>query len=60
MPEREPESNIEIVWADWVDDRGQVFIVFTLRDGLIVEIQDYLARRDALAAAGASDPSGWR
>jgi hypothetical protein len=134
VPEREPESNIEIVWADWVDairrgdierlakritpttvhrgvrpelicrngaevvenarssseqlpqveaielvaagdhvvlgirapdigpegDQGQVFIVFTLRDGLIVEIQDYLVRDDALAAAGASDPAGWR
>ena len=134
MAEREPETNIEIIWADWVDairrgdierlarritpdtvhrgvlpelicrngaevvenarsaseqlphveaieliaagdhvvlgirapdigpegDQGQVFIVFTLRHGLIVEIQDYLVRGDALAAAGASDPAGWR
>ena len=134
MAEREPETNIEIIWADWVDairrgdierlakritpttvhrgvrpelicrdgaevvenarsaseqlphveaieliaagdhvvlgirapdigpegEQGQVFIVFTLRDGLIVEIQDYVARHDALTAAGTSDPSGWR
>ena len=134
MAEREPESNIEIVWADWVDairrgdierlarritpttvhrgvhpelicrngaevvenarssseqlpqvgaieliaagdhvvlgirapdigpegEQGQIFIVFTLRDGLIVEIHDYLVRGDALAAAGAADPPGWR
>jgi hypothetical protein len=33
--------------------------VFTLRDGVIVEIQDYLARRDALAAADVADPAGW-
>jgi ketosteroid isomerase-like protein len=134
VAEREPETNIEIIWADWVDairrgdierlakrispetvhrgvrpelicrngaevvenarsaseqlpqveaieliaagdhvvlgirapdigpegEQGQVFIVFTLRDGLIVEIQDYVARHDALTAAGTSDPSGWR
>jgi hypothetical protein len=134
VPEREPQSNVEIIWADWVDairrgdierlaarvtpttvhrgvrpelicrdgaevvenarasseqlpsveaielidagdrvvlgirapdigpegDRGQVFIVFTLRDGLIVEIQDYLGRQEALAAAGTADPPGWR
>ena len=41
-------------------EQGQIFIVFTLRDGLIVEIQDYLVRGDALAAAGAADPPGWR
>lgn len=37
--------------------RGQATIVFTLRDGVIVEMQDYLRRADALAAAGADD--GW-
>jgi hypothetical protein len=37
--------------------RGQASIVFTLRDGVIVEMQDYLRRADALAAAGAVD--GW-
>ncbi len=35
-------------------DRGQACIVFTLRDGLIVHMQDYVHRADALAAAGAS------
>jgi ketosteroid isomerase-like protein len=34
--------------------RGQACIVFTLRDGLIVHMQDYVHRADALAAAGAS------
>jgi ketosteroid isomerase-like protein len=38
--------------------RGQASIVFTLRDGLITRMQDYLSRRDALAAAGA-DPAVW-
>jgi ketosteroid isomerase-like protein len=33
--------------------RGQAFVVFTLRDGVIVAMQDYLRRADALAAAGA-------
>jgi hypothetical protein len=128
--EREPRSNLEIIWADWVDairrgdierlarritpttvhrgvrpelichngdevienarsssenlpevdaieligsgdrvvlgirapdigpegDQGRIYVVFTLCDGLIVEIHDYLDRRDALAAAGAADP----
>lgn len=130
MAEREPQSNLEIIWADWVDairrgdidrlarritpatvhrgvrpelichngaevienarssseslpqvdaieliagvdhvvlgirapdigpegDQGRIYVVFTLRDGLIVEIQDYLDRGQALAAAGAADP----
>jgi hypothetical protein len=134
VDEREPQSNIEVIWADWIDairrgdidrlakritpttvhqgirpelvcrnggevienarsssenlpqveaieligsgdhvvlairapdigpegSQGQIFIVFTLRDGLIIKIQDYLARRDALAATGAADPPGWR
>jgi ketosteroid isomerase-like protein len=34
--------------------RGQAIVVFTLRDGLIVRMQDYLHRADALVAAGAS------
>ena len=34
--------------------RGQACIVFTLRNGLIVRMQDYVHRADALAAAGAS------
>jgi ketosteroid isomerase-like protein len=35
-------------------ERGQSCIVFTLRDGVIVHMQDYVHRVDALAAAGAS------
>jgi hypothetical protein len=42
------------------DDHDQVFIVFTLRDGLIVEIRDYLTRHDAFAATGATEPPWWR
>jgi hypothetical protein len=38
--------------------RGQASIVFTLRDGLITHMQDYLSRGEALAAAGA-DPTVW-
>ena len=34
--------------------RGQACIVFTLKDGLIVHMQDYVHRDDALMAAGAS------
>jgi ketosteroid isomerase-like protein len=33
--------------------RGQACIVFTLRDGLITHMQDYVRRDDALVAAGA-------
>jgi ketosteroid isomerase-like protein len=33
--------------------RGQASIVFTLRDGLITAMQDYVSRAEALAAAGA-------
>jgi ketosteroid isomerase-like protein len=38
--------------------RGQASIVFTLRDGLITQMQDYLSRGEALAAAGA-EPAVW-
>jgi hypothetical protein len=43
--------------AEEDDDRprGQASIVFTLRGGVIVEMQDYLRRADALAAAGVAD-----
>jgi ketosteroid isomerase-like protein len=34
--------------------RGEACIVFTLRDGKIVRMDDYLHRTDALAAVGAS------
>jgi ketosteroid isomerase-like protein len=35
---------------------GQVFHVFTLRDGRVVRWKAYLDRQDALAAAGANGP----
>jgi ketosteroid isomerase-like protein len=38
--------------------RGQASIVFTLRDGLITRMQDYMSRGEALAAAGA-EPAVW-
>ncbi len=44
--------------ADDAPMRGQASIVFTLRDGLITHIQDYVSRREALAAAGA-EPAVW-
>jgi ketosteroid isomerase-like protein len=40
--------------------QGQAFVVFTLQDGKITEIQDYLSRREALEAAGARDLADWR
>jgi limonene-1,2-epoxide hydrolase len=36
---------------------GQLFNVFTLRDGRIAAIQDYAKRADALLAAGAQAPA---
>jgi hypothetical protein len=39
---------------------GQIFNVFTLRDGRIVRIDDYRGRNEALAAAGVADDAGWR
>jgi ketosteroid isomerase-like protein len=38
------------------DTVGQVFHVFTLRDGRVVRWKAYLDRQDALAAAGAGGP----
>ncbi len=35
-----------------VGEREQVFIVFTIRDGLIVRMDDYLTRDEALRAVG--------
>jgi ketosteroid isomerase-like protein len=46
-PELGPEPD------DSGNHRGQACVVFTLRDGLIVHMQDYLRRADALSAAGA-------
>jgi ketosteroid isomerase-like protein len=39
--------------------QGQIFNLFTLRDGRIVRIDDYRYRSEALAAAGVAD-AGWR
>ena len=39
---------------------GQIFNVFTLRDGRIVRIDDYRGRTEALAAAGVAAELGWR
>jgi len=39
---------------------GQIFNVFTLRQGRIVRIDDYRSRTEALTAAGVAEDSGWR
>jgi ketosteroid isomerase-like protein len=39
---------------------GQIFNVFTLRDGRIVRIDDYRRRIEALSAAGIAADAGWR
>jgi ketosteroid isomerase-like protein len=39
---------------------GQIFNVFTLRDGRIIRIDDYRRRSQALAAAGITADVGWR
>jgi hypothetical protein len=39
---------------------GQIFDVFTLRDGRIVRIDDYRSRTEALAVAGVAEDVGWR
>ena len=38
---------------------GQVFNVFTIRDGQIAAIEDFARREEALRAAGVGDP-GWK
>jgi ketosteroid isomerase-like protein len=43
-----------------VDVGGQVFLLFTIRDGKIARIDDHLTRSDAFAAAGMSEPPSWR
>ncbi len=40
--------------------RGQIFNIFTLRDGRIVRIDDYRRRAEALAAAGIGEGADWR
>jgi len=39
---------------------GQIFQVFTLRDGVIVRVDEYRRRGKALAAAGAEGRGDWR
>ena len=39
---------------------GQIFQVFTLRNGLIVRVDEYERRGDALLAAGADGRGDWR
>jgi hypothetical protein len=36
----------------WTPLKGQIYIVYSLRDGRIVRMDDYLSRTEALAAAG--------
>jgi hypothetical protein len=42
----------------WAPLDGQLFIVHTVKEGLVVHMHDYLNRADAMAAAGAS-PTAW-
>jgi len=39
---------------------GQIFQVFTVRDGIIVRVDEYERRGEALAAAGAEGRGDWR
>ena len=45
---------------DATDSRGQATIVFTLHDGQIVHMQDYLTREAALAAVDAPHGDVWQ
>jgi hypothetical protein len=48
---------------DAVEDEpleGQIFNVFTLRDGRVVRIDDYRGHREALMAAGVAEDADWR
>ena len=38
----------------WAPLNGQIYVVYTLRDGHIVRMDDYLSRGEAMAAAGAT------
>jgi ketosteroid isomerase-like protein len=40
----------------WAPLNGQISVVYTIRDGRIVLMEDFLTRADALAAAGAAVP----
>jgi hypothetical protein len=39
---------------------GQIFNVFTLREGRIVHIDDFRGRKEALTAAGVGEDADWR
>jgi ketosteroid isomerase-like protein len=52
--------NPELQEIAGVQFHGQVFNVITLRDGKIVQIEDYTRRGDALKAAGAVNRGSWR
>ena len=39
---------------------GQIFQVFTVREGIIVRVDEYERRGEALAAAGAESRGDWR
>ena len=39
---------------------GQIFQVFTLREGIIARVEEYEKRGEALAAADAEDRGDWR
>jgi ketosteroid isomerase-like protein len=39
---------------------GQLFVVFAVRDGEVVELRDYARRDEALRAAGVADRATWR
>jgi hypothetical protein len=40
--------------------QGQLFVVFTVRDGEVVELRDCPRRDGALHAAGVADEATWR
>ena len=47
------------VEVDRTEPRGQANVLFTLRDGLIIRMQDYASREAALSAAGAPAGPVW-
>jgi ketosteroid isomerase-like protein len=55
---RAPEVGVSL--EDDGPARGQATILFTLRDGMIVHMQDYVSRAEALAAIGRPVDELWR
>lgn len=43
----------------WPPLEGQIYIVYTVRDGRIVRMDDYVSRGEALAAAGGATTQDW-